>query len=65
MSGMRTSRAIRYKIGEGMCMGCLKAITRADDIPRDYADCLACRAHLEVVEGGWEFVRRNTKPDAA
>ena len=58
---MRTTRAIRYTIGEGLCKACLTAIRRADEGERDATDCLACRAHLEVVDGGWEFVRRNPK----
>ena len=58
---MRTTRAIRYTIGEGLCKSCLTAIKRADEGERDATDCLACRAHLEVVDGGWEFVCRNPK----
>lgn len=52
-------RAIRYKIGEGMCLRCLKAIAAADAAGKDYVDCLSCRAHLEVRDCGWEFVCRN------
>ena len=60
---MRTSRAIRYRISEGLCKMCLKAIQRADESERDTADCLACRAHLEVRDGGWEFVSRNPRAE--
>ena len=62
---MRTTRAVRFKIGGEMCSECLNAIKRADESsePRDFADCLACRAHLEVRDGGWEFVSRNPRAE--